>query len=77
MSAFAETRAVVRDAATGVRHELAELRALGPRSRQNATIALSVGLGATLALVLHVEFRLVGGDQRLRVLAGHRTGIRP
>ncbi len=55
MSALSETRAVLHDAATGMRHELIELRAIGPRSRQNATIALSVGLGATLALVLHVD----------------------
>jgi uncharacterized membrane protein YccC len=55
MSALPEAFALARDAAEGLRHELSEIKPTGPRSRQNAATALSVGLGVVLALWLHVD----------------------
>jgi uncharacterized membrane protein YccC len=55
MSGSSEAWAVIHNGVSNLHQELAELRPLGPRSRLNATIALSVGLAAVLALWLHVD----------------------
>jgi uncharacterized membrane protein YccC len=55
MSGPSEAWAVIHSGVSNLHRELAELRPLGPRSRLNATIALSVGLAAVLALWLHVD----------------------
>ena len=44
MTGLSEARTLARDAVAGLRHELTEMRPTGPRGRQNATTALSVGL---------------------------------
>jgi uncharacterized membrane protein YccC len=53
--ALASAVHVVTDAATGLMHELVEMRLTGQRGRQSASTALSVALATTMALSVHVD----------------------
>ena len=55
LTATTPVRRIVRDAATALRHEIAELNLLRERGPQCTQTASAVALATTMALAVHVE----------------------
>ena len=72
---FAEMVDMIGQTLAGYWRELGELGDDPARTRQGIVAACSVMLATTLALVLEVDFAVVGGDQRVHVADGDRCRL--